>query len=51
MEHLLLIIPVILGAMLGWIFGFFCGVGMTEQDREEEKDGLNGSDQIQNESR
>ena len=51
MEHLLLIIPVILGMMLGWIFGFFCGVGMTAQDREEEKDGLNGSDQIQNESR
>ena len=51
MEYLWLIIPVILGAMLGWIFGFFCGVEMSAQDREEEKDGLNSSDQIQNESR
>ena len=44
MEYLWLMVPVILGAMLGWIFGFFCGVGMTEQDREEDKDGLDSSD-------
>ena len=44
MEYLALIIPVILGALLGWVFGFFCGVGMTEQDREEEKKAERGNE-------